>query len=199
MPFDKYSDFQDCVNQNSDRGNPQAYCAQTYKDVTGKWPAEEEYKVNDSDKIIEMMHNKRKEKLESLKEDSEVKNMEDEKKFPAEAVDSTKPEDNIPKAEAVVPAVPEEKKEEQVQEIEVPEENKEQMPEEKSDSDKIAIAEILEAFKSQLDEFGKRIEALETPEEDEEETQPQPPMTEAMLILGENKTFKEKVDVLSKL
>jgi hypothetical protein len=27
MPFGKYRDFQDCVNKNKDKDNPEAYCA----------------------------------------------------------------------------------------------------------------------------------------------------------------------------
>jgi hypothetical protein len=39
-PFAGYSDFADCVAQNSDKDNPKAYCATIHQTATGKWPSE---------------------------------------------------------------------------------------------------------------------------------------------------------------
>ncbi len=39
-PFGKYADFDACVRANSDKGNPQAYCAALHKKITGEWPGE---------------------------------------------------------------------------------------------------------------------------------------------------------------
>ena len=41
-PFGTYHDFADCVAKNSDKGNPQAYCASVHKKITGKWPSEKQ-------------------------------------------------------------------------------------------------------------------------------------------------------------
>ena len=41
MPFADYEDFDDCVKQNQDKAEPEAYCAALYKRVKGKWPAQE--------------------------------------------------------------------------------------------------------------------------------------------------------------
>ena len=38
MPFGKYKDFAACVAANRDKENPEAYCAQLHKNVTGEWP-----------------------------------------------------------------------------------------------------------------------------------------------------------------
>lgn len=43
MPFAGYKDFKDCVSQNKDQDNPEAYCATVHKKSTGKWPTEEEF------------------------------------------------------------------------------------------------------------------------------------------------------------
>lgn len=43
VPFGKYSNFQDCVNQNRDKSNPEAYCAALHHKITGKWPAEKSF------------------------------------------------------------------------------------------------------------------------------------------------------------
>jgi len=51
MPFGKYKDFNSCVLDNKDKSNPQAYCARIHKQITGKWPNEEGYKVNSKDKV----------------------------------------------------------------------------------------------------------------------------------------------------
>lgn len=37
-PFADYSSFQDCVNKNSDKEDPEAYCAQIEKEATGEYP-----------------------------------------------------------------------------------------------------------------------------------------------------------------
>lgn len=38
MPFDKYQDFDDCVRQNQDKENPEAYCAAIERLTSGKKP-----------------------------------------------------------------------------------------------------------------------------------------------------------------
>jgi len=42
MPFGKYTDFAHCVLMNKDKNDPQAYCSQIHKDITGQWPSEKE-------------------------------------------------------------------------------------------------------------------------------------------------------------
>lgn len=43
VPFGKYSNFQDCVNQNQDKSNPEAYCSILHHKITGKWPVEKNF------------------------------------------------------------------------------------------------------------------------------------------------------------
>ncbi len=40
MPFGPYTDFADCVAKNSDKSNPQAFCAWLHHQITGQWPGE---------------------------------------------------------------------------------------------------------------------------------------------------------------
>lgn len=40
MPFGEYKDFDECVAQNQDKENPEAYCAQLHYNITGQWPAQ---------------------------------------------------------------------------------------------------------------------------------------------------------------
>ena len=51
-PFGEYNDFVDCVKQNQDKKNPQAFCAWLEHKITGKWPTEKELESNDSIKKI---------------------------------------------------------------------------------------------------------------------------------------------------
>lgn len=44
-PFGEYTDFADCVSKNTDKTNPQAYCAWLHKRITGKTPAEDSHKL----------------------------------------------------------------------------------------------------------------------------------------------------------
>lgn len=39
MPFGDYTNFDDCVSKNKDKGNPEAFCADLYKKITGEWPS----------------------------------------------------------------------------------------------------------------------------------------------------------------
>lgn len=39
-PFADYEDFDECVQDNQDKDDPQAYCAQIHYNATGEWPAE---------------------------------------------------------------------------------------------------------------------------------------------------------------
>lgn len=41
-PFSEYKNFEDCVRQNQDAKNPEAYCASIEHVATGKWPAEKQ-------------------------------------------------------------------------------------------------------------------------------------------------------------
>jgi len=41
-PFGEYEDFDDCVAQNSDKDNPEAYCAALHHAITGEWPGQAE-------------------------------------------------------------------------------------------------------------------------------------------------------------
>ena len=40
MPFGPYKDFEDCVRQNQDKEDPEAFCAWLEKELTGKWPGQ---------------------------------------------------------------------------------------------------------------------------------------------------------------
>lgn len=40
MPFGPYADFEDCIAQNQDRENPQAFCAWLHHRITGRWPGQ---------------------------------------------------------------------------------------------------------------------------------------------------------------
>jgi ubiquinone/menaquinone biosynthesis C-methylase UbiE len=40
MPFGKYTNFDECVKDNKDKRNPEAYCAFLHYQLTGKWPTE---------------------------------------------------------------------------------------------------------------------------------------------------------------
>lgn len=42
MPFGDYADFQDCVEQNQDKTNPEAFCSWLHHEITGEWPSEKE-------------------------------------------------------------------------------------------------------------------------------------------------------------
>ena len=39
-PFGEYADFDACVRANKNKNNPEAYCAELHKKITGKWPSE---------------------------------------------------------------------------------------------------------------------------------------------------------------
>ncbi|KKL75615.1 hypothetical protein LCGC14_2053150, partial [marine sediment metagenome] len=39
-PFGKYADFASCVSANKGKRDPEAYCADLHKKITGKWPSE---------------------------------------------------------------------------------------------------------------------------------------------------------------
>ncbi len=39
MPFGEYIDFEDCLAQNADKDNPEGYCAELHKVITGDYPA----------------------------------------------------------------------------------------------------------------------------------------------------------------
>jgi len=43
-PFGEYASFADCVAKNSDKADPQAWCASLEHKLTGKWPAEADHK-----------------------------------------------------------------------------------------------------------------------------------------------------------
>lgn len=40
MPFGEYTSFSECVSKNKDKRNPEAYCAEIEKQVTGKYPSQ---------------------------------------------------------------------------------------------------------------------------------------------------------------
>jgi len=40
MPFGRYKDMADCISQNQEKSNPEAFCAWLHKEVTGAYPAE---------------------------------------------------------------------------------------------------------------------------------------------------------------
>lgn len=45
-PFGDYADFEECVRKNKDKRDPEAYCAELHKKITGKWPSEKGYEEN---------------------------------------------------------------------------------------------------------------------------------------------------------
>lgn len=52
MSFGEYDNFSDCVAKNRDKSNPQGYCSQIHKKITGNWPSEKE-KLMDELKVME--------------------------------------------------------------------------------------------------------------------------------------------------
>lgn len=40
MPFADYEDFDACTAANSDKEDPEAYCAQIHYNATGEWPGQ---------------------------------------------------------------------------------------------------------------------------------------------------------------
>jgi len=54
MPFGEYKDFKDCVSKNKNKKNPEGYCAQIHKNITGKYPNE---KRNNIKERIELLYN----------------------------------------------------------------------------------------------------------------------------------------------
>ena len=47
MPFGPYQNFEDCVAQNQDRENPEAFCAWLHHKITGRWPTQTKGGVKD--------------------------------------------------------------------------------------------------------------------------------------------------------
>lgn len=60
MPFADYADMDECMEDNSDKDDPGAYCAQIHKDATGEWPSEkgpagyDDHKMYIRDRLFEM-------------------------------------------------------------------------------------------------------------------------------------------------
>jgi len=53
-PFGEYEDFSDCVSQNQSKDNPEGYCAEVHKKITGEYPAEkaeEEEKEDEKEEV----------------------------------------------------------------------------------------------------------------------------------------------------
>jgi len=70
MPFGKYKNFAQCVNENKDKGNPEAYCAYIHKKITGKWPSEKQsLSLKEERKCrIEILHEELKDEIEKPKD-----------------------------------------------------------------------------------------------------------------------------------
>lgn len=47
MPYAGYDDFQDCVEQNQDKDDPEAFCAWLHHEETGEWPGEASKQKNE--------------------------------------------------------------------------------------------------------------------------------------------------------
>jgi hypothetical protein len=47
MPFGNYADFDECVADNQDKDNPEAYCAWLHWKITGEWPGQKTEKDKD--------------------------------------------------------------------------------------------------------------------------------------------------------
>lgn len=50
-PFAGYDDFEDCVQQNSDKDDPQAYCGKIKHEVEGRIEAADEIELSESDAV----------------------------------------------------------------------------------------------------------------------------------------------------
>lgn len=64
-PFGKWSSFADCVHDNLDKENPEAYCAWMEHKITGKWPTEKTIKKAEENRVEKKL-DKLKDKLDKL-------------------------------------------------------------------------------------------------------------------------------------
>jgi len=58
IPFGEYTDFAECVRKNQDKRDPEAYCAQIHKDITGEWPTEKSMEFFTNEMNFEEIENK---------------------------------------------------------------------------------------------------------------------------------------------
>ena len=61
MPFGKYKDFQECVDDNQDKESPEGYCSWLHYNITGEWPSQKFMKkggIKDMDKKIQSVEEK---------------------------------------------------------------------------------------------------------------------------------------------
>lgn len=64
MPFADYVDFDDCVAQNQDMDNPEAFCAWLHYETTGTWPGEKELEKYKNKKGGNMVERKQEDSFE---------------------------------------------------------------------------------------------------------------------------------------
>lgn len=51
-PFGEYEDFNECVRDNQDKRDPEAYCAEIHKEITGEYPSEKTKKKSKNPLIL---------------------------------------------------------------------------------------------------------------------------------------------------
>lgn len=85
MPFAGYADFAECVSDNQDKSNPEAFCAWLHWEITGAWPSEKSLGGKDMDEkklareIVAAIKDEEKEETFSLAGPIAIKN--DEKRI----------------------------------------------------------------------------------------------------------------------
>jgi len=55
VPFAGYGGMEECVEDNSDKDDPGAYCAQIHKNATGEWPSEKSGLAAAADRAVEAL------------------------------------------------------------------------------------------------------------------------------------------------
>ena len=55
MPFGEYEDFDECVRDNQDKRDPEAWCSETHYQITGSYPGQKsaEQIHNDAELYVE--------------------------------------------------------------------------------------------------------------------------------------------------
>lgn len=81
MPFAGYEDFDECVLENSDKEDPEGYCARIHYEATGEWPGEKAagqlnpHKLNDDIDMVKLSKSEE-EKEKSLSKADSVEKLE---------------------------------------------------------------------------------------------------------------------------
>lgn len=174
-PFAGYEDFQACLRANSDKTNPEAYCAAIHHTSTGKWPSEKMEKYWAKSRSTDSETEKGcKPKVNKMPEDEAVA-----PEQPPEVEDEEVVEEVVDTAEQIQALA------EQVQEVvtEVAEMKKlfveedtpeEEEPEEDEEMEKSEVGKVLKDLQKTVKEIRKslRVEKAETPRPEAETNDP---------------------------